>query len=205
MHKGIIMLVKAEDKDAALNETRSFLEDYEGQVWDWYAIGGRWNKMLHPLYKKFSAQVLKASKLYERIKQKMSPEDLADDYQLIWETLGGTGKNPYSDDTPYKTEEDDNVCLANECKRVIKKWEVDMNSQAEEHYKRMVHERKKETRLKKANKPSWPYSAYYAKLYANCKYDDFSSESNVYDITNSTNKVPAKLDGYYAVMVDIHH
>ena len=49
MHKGVILLVKTLDKEEALNEVESFLEPYgEGDVWDWYRIGGRWNNTLAP-------------------------------------------------------------------------------------------------------------------------------------------------------------
>lgn len=49
MHKGVILLVKASDKEEALSEVESFLEPYgEGFVWDWYQIGGRWNNTLAP-------------------------------------------------------------------------------------------------------------------------------------------------------------
>jgi len=205
MHKGVIMLVKAESKDEAISEVRSFVEDYEGQVWDWWVIGGRWNKVLHPLHSKFSKTVEKAFKKYKKIGQSMSNDDTTKEYQLIWELIGGTGNNPYSDDAPYNTSEDDNVYLATDCKATIKEWTIDMEAKAESFYKAMYRERKKETAAKREGKKVWPSSAYYAKLYSDCKYDNFSFESGVYDISNSTNNVPKDLTGYYAVMIDMHN
>jgi len=205
MHKGIIMLVKAEDKSDAISEVRSFLEDYEGQVWDWYVIGGRWNKMLHPLFKKFSDKIKKAHKYYEKIKQEMDNEAWTKEHQSIWKLIGGDGNNPFSDEAPYNTDENDNVCLATECKKTIKEWEIDMDSEAEKHYLKLLEEREKEMEAKKKEKDIWPMSAYYASLYSKCKNDEFSSESNIYDITNFTNKMPSDLDGYYAVMIDTHN
>jgi len=50
MHKAVILLTKANDsKIEALENVRKFLRGYENDVWDWYAIGGRWNNHLAPL------------------------------------------------------------------------------------------------------------------------------------------------------------
>ena len=49
MHKGVILLTKASDKEEALDSVREFLENYgDGDVWDWYQIGGRWSNTLAP-------------------------------------------------------------------------------------------------------------------------------------------------------------
>ena len=45
MHKGIILLVKAADRDDAEHNAREFLDEYENDVWDWFQIGGRWTAM----------------------------------------------------------------------------------------------------------------------------------------------------------------
>ena len=37
MHKGVILLVKAQDKEEAKQEVSNFMEQYgDGDVWDWY-------------------------------------------------------------------------------------------------------------------------------------------------------------------------
>ena len=47
MHKGVICLTKATDKEDAISNVESFLESYgDGKVWDWYEIGGRWSGTL---------------------------------------------------------------------------------------------------------------------------------------------------------------
>ena len=49
MHKGVILLIAVESKDDALEEVEGFLERYgDGNVWDWYQIGGRWNNTFAP-------------------------------------------------------------------------------------------------------------------------------------------------------------
>ena len=49
MHKGVIILVEAEDRQDAMNKVEDFLEPYgDGDVWDWYSIGNRWHNTLAP-------------------------------------------------------------------------------------------------------------------------------------------------------------
>lgn len=42
MHKGVILLTKALDGKEAETKINSFMEEFEGKVWDWFRIGGRW-------------------------------------------------------------------------------------------------------------------------------------------------------------------
>ena len=68
----------------------------------------------------------------------------------------------------------------------------------------MIAEREKE----KAENNTSTMSAYYAKQYAKCKYDDFSDISTVFDIVNYTNDISTakeNIDEYYVVVVDLHN
>lgn len=48
MHKGVILLVEAEDSSGAIDKVNEFMERYgEGDVWDWFVIGGRWSGLLN--------------------------------------------------------------------------------------------------------------------------------------------------------------
>ena len=38
MHKGIILLVETDDKEEALSLVNEFMPQYEGNVWDWWAV-----------------------------------------------------------------------------------------------------------------------------------------------------------------------
>ena len=52
MHKGVILLVKADNKEDAIDKVTEFLEPYgDGDVWDWYSIGNRWHNLLAPKQK----------------------------------------------------------------------------------------------------------------------------------------------------------
>ena len=47
MHKGIIALVKARSAEQAKELVANYIEPYgDGDVWDWYEVGGRWNGTL---------------------------------------------------------------------------------------------------------------------------------------------------------------
>jgi len=46
MHKGVMLIVKAEDKVSAEKQANSFMEGFQNQVWDWYEVGGRWEGTL---------------------------------------------------------------------------------------------------------------------------------------------------------------
>lgn len=211
MHKGILLLTKATDKDEAKSNVESFLEGYgDGKVWDWYVIGGRWSGVLNKSAVEFYklADKLFVAKNKGKKKDYVSMQDVEDsatELQTIWEKLGEKSRNPFNRDN-YKSGLDsdtlpttDDVMLATEAEVVIRKWakENDMKKQAQEFWDKMVEEKKRgkdET-----------MSAYYAKRYAECQYDDFCFESSVYDIEKGTNTPPEDLTGYYCVVVDMHN
>ena len=57
MHKGIICLIRATGRNDALQIVIEFLNLFEGNVFDWYQIGGRWTQTLSPYYKQFKNHV----------------------------------------------------------------------------------------------------------------------------------------------------
>lgn len=202
MHKGIILLTKAEDQDDARINAESFLEQYQDQVWDWYSLGGRWCSTLNPKTSQFY-KLVKEKKIFKDEKF-ISTKDTKDNQailQEIWEKeCKQTSTNPYNRSS-YSPEEyvDDFIMPATKCKKVIKKWIIDLNKQAEEYWKEMLKAKEE------AEKGKYDMSSYYAGLYRDCQYDSFSTECNVYDIEEETNTPPKDLTGYFAVMVDIHH
>ncbi len=41
MHKGVILLIKASQRDEAKDKVQEFMVQYgDGDIWDWYVIGG---------------------------------------------------------------------------------------------------------------------------------------------------------------------
>lgn len=209
MHKGVICLTQAADRDEAISNVESFLEQYgDGDVWDWYVIGGRWSGTLNAKTKEFFEKAAKLFKdaypenNHDFLTQNMVNEQ-AIPLQKIWEDMGQTSKNPYSRDQYKDVTGDDDAVLLSDCIEVVNEWKKDMNAEAEEMWAKMVEARENE----KEN-PTATMSAYYAGLYRDLKYDSFSFESNVYDIVNHTNNPEEALkepEKWFAVMVDMHN
>jgi len=206
MHKGVILLVKANDKEDAISKVNDFMEPYgEGDVWDWYKIGGRWNNNLAPKdrldqWNKKAQDLLKTEE-----KGWISQKDVDDNQQTLqdmWEELGLKGKNPYCNHYKLSSEGNEyDVIPLSECVETVKEWLRDIEKEEKELFEKMVEERKKE---EAGNKSSM--SGYYAGLYKDIKYDNFCFESNVYDITEQIGeKIPEDISGYFAVMVDMHN
>ena len=211
MHKGVICLTKATDKDDAISNVESFLEQYgNGDVWDWYVIGGRWSGLLNPKHNLFQEKAEKhfkaayPEKEHPFLTQNMVEEQSAA-LDTIWAEIGGTGKHPYQRDSYANGGADDDSVPMSTCLEIINEWKTDMRAEAEKHFEKMLEAREKE----KGNDSKFnTMSAYYAGLYKDCLYDNFSFESNVYNIDEGTNDVTSALenpDKYYAVVVDMHN
>lgn len=209
MHKLVICLTKANSKEDAISNVESFIEPYgDGDVWDWYKIGGRWSGLLNPANKEFNkkAEELFNSAYPERphtfITTNMVSEQ-QDALQKIWEELGQTSKNPYSRGTIITSTCDDDALPLSECIDVVREHTVDMNAEAEAIFAKLLEAREEEK-----ESSGGTMSGYYAGIYKNLKYDDFSFESTVFDTDNVTNNPELALanpDGWYAVVVDLHN
>lgn len=209
MHKGVICLTKATDRDEAVSNVETFLEQYgEGDVWDWYVIGGRWSGTLNAKTKEFFEKAAAHFKTaYPDRKNDFLTQNMVNEQatalQKIWTDLGQTSKNPYGRDQYKDVTGDDDAVLLNDCVEVVKDWAKDTNAEAEEVFQKLLEARENE----KEN-PDSTMSAYYAGMYRDLKYDAFSFESNVYDIDNNTNNPEHALkepEQWFAVMVDMHN
>lgn len=206
MHKAVILLVKASDKKEAEIEVNQFMDPYgDGNVWDWFVIGGRWSNSLAPkeLLEKFN---LKAKEILPKSEHGfLSDEDVkkhAVELQVFWQKLGLLGRNPYSDhyNLPKNGGGYDIVPLS-ECIETVKEWVRDTTKETEEYFEKMVKERAKEK-----IEGHGTMSAYYAGLYRSALYNSFCFESNVYNITDGQGeKIPEDITGYWAVLVDMHN
>lgn len=207
MHKGVILLTKAEDREEAISKVHEFLSEHgDGKVWDWYVIGGRWSGTLNSKTKEFFEKVDVIFKEHYKDSKFVSTSmvsEQADNIKAIWSEMGGEGENPYTRSSYESMGYPDDCLPLSECIEVIERWTVDLKEKADEHWTEMLEAKEKEKGQKYGT-----MSAYYARLYADSMYDSFSFESNVYDIDNYTNspkKAIEKTDEYFAVVVDMHN
>jgi len=207
MHKGVILLVKADDRDDAISQANDFLEPYgDGDVWDWFVIGGRWSGNLNTLSKTFYE---KAKVLFEQaypnedspfLSTKMV-EEQEQNLHEIWNSIGGKGQNPYSRSSYVSDGFEDDCIPLTDCVPVIQDWKKDMVAEAETTWNKMIA-------AKSDSADKYDMSAYYAGVYRDLKYDSFSFESNVYDVVNRTNNPSTALENpeqWWAVQIDMHN
>lgn len=79
MHKGIILLVKTNSEEDAEDLVVEFLTNYRDTVYDWYEIGGRWDKLLG------NSNIMKLSKCLDIVKD--YKKDLQKEIEEAWNTL----------------------------------------------------------------------------------------------------------------------
>lgn len=190
MHKGIILLVKADSRKLAEKKIKEFMDQYENQVWDWWTIGGRWTGTLDK---------------YEPHKDRANYEkcDLCNGTGLRNDRIGqdARAKDPsytcnacghYNSETKkyeyehghsrpglklkftYNRHANDIMALS-ECLDVVKEWHQD------------------------------PEQEYVLGIAAKHLKEDFHFDVNVYNTETLDYSIPEDVAGWFAVMVDIHN
>lgn len=205
MHKGVILLIKTSDKNEAKDKVQEFMVQYgDGDIWDWYVIGGRWSGTLNSKSKEFFEKVdahFKATYPENNphfISTKMV-EEQADALNTIWTEIGGEGSNPYNRNNYNDFGYDDDAMALSECKDVVMEWCKDVDIEAETAWNKMLEAKTIE---------GHDMSSYYARQYADFKNDVFCFDSNVFDTENYTNNPTqafSEIDEYFAVMIDMHN
>src|SRR5450432_1763921 len=164
MHKGIILLVKATDKDEAISEVNSFMEPYgDGDVWDWFVIGGRWSNMLTPKDKREEWQQRAKELLPKNEHGFISTKDVervAPELQTLWEVCGLKGNNSYYDNYKLPTTGDYyDVLPLSECIDTVKEYAANVPEELEISFNKMIKAREEE---KTRENPQSGMSGYYA-------------------------------------------
>lgn len=208
MHKGVILLVKAQTRGQAETKTVRFLAKYEGHVWDWYVVGGRWTGLLDG---------------YE-------PSNDPRNYSIC-SICGGTGYRNDALGKQVRLEDPNYTC--NGCgsyDRETGKWGHGklgpgwaLNWNFREHENDMLplpecidkvreylgnweDERLAEySKGKDHFKNDKSMQGYLTGMEADVLSDRFSFESNVFDIVKKSNRIPDDPTGYWAVVVDMHN
>ena len=136
-------------------------------------------------------------------------EESADDLKALWEKIGGKGKNPYARDSYTHHAGEDDVLPLSECASVVKSWRRDLIKEANKAFRQLCIERKKEREArKKGEKYTGTMSGYHAGLYKEAVYDEFSFDSNTFDIdagTNDPTEALANPEGRWVVLIDMHN
>jgi hypothetical protein len=203
MHKGVILLVKATDRDEATKKVRTFMEPYgDGKVWDWYVIGGRWSNILIPAdkakaYNEYADNVLEDLEGHPGFITDVEVKKKRPLLQAKWAELGLAGNCSHTDNYSLSDDGDAyDVVVLSDCLEKVKSWVKDVPAEIEEVWVKLVEA--------KTDKSSMV--GYYAKELYNLDYGNFCFDSNVYDITEEeAESIPDDPTGYFAVMVDIHN
>ena len=208
MHKGVVLLVKAESLEDARSYAESFLEEYgNGDVWDWYEIGGRWSGMLDPRHYKYSKLV--SDKKKEKFPEKEGLDlDFAkldqEEYDALWIKAGGEPGTQYNDSMFNSIE--NNIKSLSECLDIVKEYNTpSIKDKAIEYWDKMIEAKNEEIEKELKGMPTSTMSAYYAGLYRDCKYDSFSFEQNVFDTDSYSSEIPEDITDMWAVVVDMHN
>lgn len=207
MHTLKVLLTKADNIEEARENVEAFLEPYgEGDVWDWYSVGGRWTNYLAPKDK--------VKGFYEIIHEKypqtkgyyvvneIENEEIRPIIQGIWEEQGLEGKNPFWDAYGFSLNEDEpyNIIALKDCLPVVQDFVKDLDKEKEELWSKM------ETARNEAKQGQYDMTGYYAGQYKDAQYGSFCFETNVYDIDEDVAEtIPEDINNYYAVVVDLHN
>jgi hypothetical protein len=212
MHKGVIILIKAEDRDDALTKVDIFMEEYQNEVWDWYAIGNRWHNTLAPKEKmeEFHKWV---KETYKDVFMKdgayklndLENETVRPIIQGKWEELGLRGINPYYSAYGFDvkdTEDDYNAVPLRDCLETVKEWVRDIEEAKRDAWNKML-----EAKEEADNNGAYDMSGYWAGIYKDAQYNNFCFDSNVFNAdTYEAETIPKEeeINDYWAVMVDMH-
>jgi len=202
MHTLAILLTKATTKDEAKTNINSFMEEYgDGQVWDWFVIGGRWSGQLNKNNQKFKDTVRERNVFEDN--NMISVKDVEDNQEVlqgIWEELGEFSKHPYNRDSYDNRGNDEDIMHATKCEEIIKRHTRDIEKSIESKWQEILSARRRAK-----DKEMHDSSGYLAREYADLVGDDFSFESTTFDVDAYTNNPPKDLTNYYAVVVDMHN
>ena len=229
MHKGVMILVKAENKKDAISQVNDFMEPYgEGDIWDYYRVGGRWTNYLAPKekYNNWHKKYLELIGFKEGSfgVDCKTLEIHRDKIQKLWKDEGLQGKNPnwynegFNFDLPNVGGYYDVLSLS-ECIDVVKDWAYDywekhkeLIANAEEWLEGKgnnmfdkIKEKSPDTWYEETEKARRNMYAYDLKRAAEIAGEDFCFDCNVYNVVESDYSVPTNTEGYWVVMIDMHN
>jgi len=213
MHKAVILLTHVDNKEEALRRANEFMEEYEGNVWDWYQIGGRWTTTLLNCkdYMKWAKEVLdkKQKELHpdnEGSLFQSTVEAVRDELQSKWEEMGYEGENPYCNhyNLPHDGGHYD-VRELKDCIDIVKEWSQDHIKDGEEAIRNAERWLKKKEEGGRSKNPDYGMYGWALRKAGSIFSQDFCFDCNVYNTENYDYSVPEDLEGWFAVIVDMHN
>jgi hypothetical protein len=212
MHKGIVLLVKPEEtsREAILDKVDEFMEQYgDGDVWDWKQIGGRWTNTLAPKYKEFHEWANALLEKQEEVKKGKPTDWISQDtvdqnssvLQSKWEEIGMKGQNPYCNH--YELGEEGgvyDVMPLSECIDAVKELQQDPIAAGREEFSAAEKWLNGERAIN-----DYRMYGYCLKKAGEIFSQDFCFDCNIFNVEADNYSIPTELDGWFAVMVDIHN
>lgn len=197
MHKGVILLLKADDRESAKQQAEDFLEGYQNDVWDWYVIGGRWTGKLSGYDPHEDSANVETCKICSGTGKRMDSLGIkAREENPDYTCNGCEGKGDcYKWPTEW-VDHDGDILPLGDCFEKVKEYRGDLEAQIEEEEKRM---------REYALKGDRSMRGYLMKNIGEMLCQDFSFEANVYNIESGDYSLPSDTDGFWAVMVDMHN
>lgn len=198
MHKGVVLIVKADNREEAKEKADEFMERYgEGNVWDWYVIGGRWSGTMNEKNNAFN----------EAVRQKFQPkhdfgysmqevEALRPQLQALWEEMGGKGVNTWSRDQYRHEGFPDDILPLSECLAVVKEYGGDPDEKIKGMEERAEEYKQKGDKIMRG---------YMMRCAGEMLSQNFCFNCNVYNTEEYNYSIPEDPAGFFAVMIDMHN
>lgn len=182
MHKGVILIVEAGNREEAIDNAECFLSDYgEGRVWDWYEIGGRWTGQLDGYEPDKDPINYEKCDLCEGtgVREDMEVKDGCN-------ACAGKGVRLKWQFAPH---ENDVMPLA-DCIEAVKRYGGHTGAKIKEYEK---HEKEA---VRKSEK------GYYKKCIGELMMEEFCFDADIYNVSSFDYSIPDDLSGFWAVVVD---
>lgn len=190
MHKGVILILKAENRKEIEERINEFMEPYgDSRVWDWFQIGGRWSGILDGYEPDKDPKNIVTCDLCQGTGKHKDMK-----IENGCNGCDGTGKHP-----KWPSERGDyegDILPLIDCLEKVKEFKGDLEAQIAEE------EKHAEEYKAKGNKSM---QGYCLKNAAEMLGEEFCFEANVYNIESCDYSIPEDTKGFWAVIVDMHN
>ena len=210
MHKAVILLVEAKNEREASSKSCEFMERYRDNVWDWYCIGGRWTGTLSK-YDPYTDPDNKET-CFLCGGTGLRNDNLGRAERLKNPKYGCNGCGEYSEKngcigkgsglqlkSASKFKDIGNILPLKDCLDVVKKWQ-----QTEKDGLKRLEDAKRW--LKPENdKDDYSMYGYCVSIAGEILKQEFSFDTNVFNIENDDFSIPKDIEKFYAVVIDMHN